>query len=526
MFGQVYLLCWWEKKVNKKFIGNTIERIPTGLDVTGYDMVDPNIQEPAFEEREVPQYADEIVYDRFNFDVIDPRNVFTDDKYAYSAQHKDWIIIRSEKTYNDLKENEYNNGYFDLDHVKKLIKNNLSDKQVTDTTSETKGDVRKTTINTALDGIDVLERYGKFPVIVLERNENDYPISIKPGIDKEGKILDDAEYIETIITYACKDNQNVLIRFQPSPFIDAYGKAYRPLVRGWCYIHPTKDNGLSDGKFAMELQKAINDTFNMNNDRTKLATLPTLKARRNSLLDNDTIYFAPEHIIELESPDDLVEMKIDDNIQGGLSQISMLVQYMQKVTARYPSVMGEMPTGNPTATAVSETSQRGNLRNNYKSLTTEYTLLIELYWMILQLSDQFMEKQTAELMLGEFIKDFDPRPDYTYSPVTQSIEVEQNKYRKLQLIDQFLGRIVKFPNPNTTKVINYLLSKAFELFGDEFPEYKNMLMDESVSPNDDSGQGNGIEAEPTIMPNSNQNGSQMSEGEIQTRNANSEGQIG
>jgi hypothetical protein len=137
-----------------------------------------------------------------------------------------------------------------------------------------------------------------------------------------------------------------------------------------------------------------------------------------------------------------------------------------------------------------------------------------------------MEKSTAELMLGEYINDFDPRPDYTYSPVTQSIEVEQNKYRKLQLIDQFLGRIVKFPNPSTTKVINYLLSKAFELFGDEFPEYKNMLMDESVSPQDGRGQGNGVEVEPSLMPTSNQQGTSMSEGEIQTRNAINEGQIG
>ena len=523
LFGQVYILCWWDKKVNNKFIGNKVIEEVGDTDVMGNPIVNPSVQQPIITKREVPQYEKQIVYDRFNYDVLDPRNVFTDSKYAYSVQHKEWVIVRSEKTYYDLYNNKKNNGYFNLEEVKSY----LTDNKKTESSESIDTDYKQEADKTPLIHFDVLERYGKFPVIV-KSYENDYPKDIEPGFDENGNIKDNAIILETIITFASVEGKYVLIRFQPTPFIDSRGDTYKPLVRGWCYIHPTKDTGLSDGKYSSELQKAINDTFNMNNDRTKLSTLPTLKGKQLSLIDNDQVYFAPEHVIPLENPDDLQEFKISDNIEGGLSQIAMLRESLYKVTAKTPENQGNLPQdASLSATASSNASQRTSLRNNYKSLTIEYTYLLELYWIILQMTSEFMEKETAQKILMEYESSFDPNPDYTYSPVTASIEVEQSKMRKLQLIDQFIGRLVNFPNPKTPALLNYMITKAFELFGDEFPEFKQILLDESVDPSQmKGGQGGGNQvANLNGVPVSNQRGVPMSSGEIETRNSTNSGDI-
>ena len=96
----VYLLCRWDKQKRDKFLG--YEEVPSeeNIDIYGNPMVAPNIQMPQMEQQ--AKYESEIVKDMFNYDVLDPRNVFTDSKYTYSAQDKDFIIIRSEKTYQDL----------------------------------------------------------------------------------------------------------------------------------------------------------------------------------------------------------------------------------------------------------------------------------------------------------------------------------------------------------------------------------------------------------------------------------------
>lgn len=528
LMGNVYILCWWEKKLQEEIIGQRSWDETGDTDIYGNQLMDENLQIPQIETKTEDVKRTNIIYDRFNYDVIDPRNVFTDSKYAYTVQKKDWVAIRSEKSLEDLIALKEENGYINLDILEKIERL----ENTTDTAKETYNKNRRTQSfeKAQVKYFDVYERFGKYFCLIEEEDENGYPIKIKPGYDERGNILKDARLIETIITVAVNGSSKTLIRFQPTPFIDNKGNTYKPIVRGWCYIHPTKDIGLSDGKYSRELQVAINDTYNMSSDRTKLSTLPTLKGKKYSLMDNDTIYFEPEHVMELEDTSDIEEFKIESDVSGAINQIGLLKNYMQQVTAKYPTVMGELPEHSATtATAVNETSQRGSSRNNYKSLTVEYTYLVEFYWLILQMSAQFMEEETAKKVLGDKISMFDPDCDYTYSPVTSSIELEQNKFRKLQIIDQFLGRVANLPNPNTPKLINYLLTKAFELFGDEFPEYKQFLLNPDVPTNVDNGQGAMQGAEqgglvppnnvPNVntMPTSNQEGTPMSGLEMNTR---------
>ena len=475
--GEVYIKCWWERKMG----------------VAG------------------------IVYDRFNYDVIDPRNVFTDNSYTYSIQDKQWITIRSEMTYSDIFSQASTNQYINLN----LLKEQEKAVSETETSKETynKSDKNQTYDTIINKKFDILERCGSFWCVVEEVNELGVPIKIAPGLDSSGMPLENAELLETIITYAQSGNSRVLIRFQVTPYIDSKGMPYKPICRGLCYIHPSKDTGLSSGSYARELQIALNDTFNISNDRVKLATMPVTKGNKNSLQDNTSIYWEPGHTMLMDNPQtDLVEMQIKDNVTSALNQISMIRGAMNQLEAIQPNTMGALPEdSSTTATAIAGAESRTNTRGNYKSLTIEHTLLVELYWMIMQMTYIFAKPETALKILGEADAIiFDPDADYTFVPISQNIELEHNKMNKLRMADQLIGRIVNVPNPKTPALLNKLLSMSFEYLGAEFRDFKNVLLDESVPI-----EGGGVKSQvgKVSTPTSNQSGVPMSGSEQAARAA-------
>ena len=522
LVGRVYAVCYWKQKTRKKIVGQETVPVPMDIDIYGRPMEDPESQVPVMREEIRDIEGEVVVYDHFDYDVVDPRNVFTDNSYVYSLQDKRFIIIRAERYHEQLVEEAEQNGYFNLDLVKEMMK---GDKPETDTSRETynKDDVYQRPSKSPIKLFDILTRMGKMFASVTDRDEYGYPVSVEPGYDDLGNLKEDAELIEGIMTLAVSGTQKILIRFQPQPNRNHIGEPYRPIIRGWCYIHPTKDSGLSDGKNMKENQKAINDTMNMSADRTKLATLPTLQGRKYALEDNTTLFFAPQHIMEVEEPGkDLVEFKISDDVSGALQQIQMLKDGMHQVTARFPTTMGALPSAaSTTATAVAGSEVRTSSRSNYKSLTFEHTFLNEFYWQIIQMANQYARMETMQKMMGDDLMNFDPDQDYNYSPLSSNIEMEYNKYRKLNVIDQMLGRVVNFPNPKTPMLLNYLLKQAFELFGNEFPEYKDILLDESPQAQQMAmmqGQGDQM-ADQNMMPTSNQSGLMQSGQEQMARGA-------
>ena len=509
--GQVHALCWWEQKVVPVQVGVETKQRPTGIfDEAGTLII---------EDYEEPIMGEQILVDQFNYEVLDPRNCFTDSKYVYSIQQKDWFTIRSETSYDVLKQHETKLGYFNLNLVKDIVnppKTEIEEK------IEDKDNPQNVVIKTPVSKLTLLQRFGKMWCIVEERDEFGNAKNVRPGFKEDGEPLEKAELIETIISYIVSGSNKILIRFQATPYIDKRGNSYKPLVRGQCYIHPSKDKGLSDGLFGRELQKAINDVANMSLDRVKLATLPVFKGRKSSLEDNSTVYIEPEHIIELENPDDLEELVIKEDTSGALSQIGMFTSKLQQVTSVYPPAMGQIPgEASTTATAIASADMGTNKRGNFKSLTFEYTFLIEFYWMILTMTYAFARPKTATRLMAESVYDFDPDGEYAYTPVSSNIETEYNKNKKLALIDQMLGRVASVPNPKTPMVLNYLLAKAFELLGSEFPDYKDVLLDtspESQQAAMQGGKNTGVAMpDQNMSPTSNQEGMPMSDMELNVR---------
>lgn len=484
--GNVWLKCWWEREVDRNF--------------QGFD-----------EDTGEEQFDEQVGTDQFNYEVLDPRNCFTDNTYTYSLQQKKWITIRSERTLDELIQEQAAKGYFNLDLLKEV-------KPQKDT--ETKKKIRDidfpqaVPMNLISPAYDIYERHGL--MWMMENGE--------PGINREGEVLDGAKQRETVTTYAVSASTRILIGFHEQPHEDAYGKRYRPVIRGLCYIHPTKDEGAGDGKYARELQVGINDTFNLSNDRTRLATMPTMKGKRYVTEDNDTIYFEPGHIMELENPrEDVEEFKIDDNIQAALTQISLLKNQMNEAMSIFPTTMGNLPAqASTTATAVMGAEQRTGQRTNYKSMTFEYTALLELYWMIQQMTYQYATPKTAQRLMGEKVYDFDPTLEYFYKPLSQSIESEQSKGMKIQRWTTILQTIVQSPHPDMPKMFNYIVLRIMELMGDEYMNFAATFLDTRVPLQEQGGTGAGSPAAPGgLNPEafSNQNLIPMGSGEIATRAA-------
>ena len=521
MFGNCYAVCWWDQKIQTVVKGqrpavNPIfdEEQNLQLDESGEMMQQPQMED--IKEKRV-------IFDHFNWRPFDPRNVFTSNKYVYSAQEEPYIVLRSEMSYDDMKSQEEANEFFNLDIIKKMDTDAKNEKE-TETSSESynKDDKWMSRKYSRPFMWDVLERYGTHYCVVSKRDDLGYATEVKPGYDDDGKPKENAEICLIRQTTAYRGSTKVLIRFQAEPLRDGNGIPYKPVIRGICYPHPTKKNGMSSSKYLRELQIVINDLLNISFDRTKLATLPTFIGNKYMMEDNDTVYIEPEHTIEMEDPSQFKELKISGDVSGAMQMYGIARNLTQQVEAVYPTTMGDVGKASVTATAVAGADTRANSRANYRNLTDEYTFNCEFYWMILQMAWQFMNKQTIEkIFTPEEIMAFKPAGDYSYQPITSAIEAEHSKQKKIQMYDQLIGRLQGLveSNPQYLTIITYMIGEIMQLMGAEGQIIKPMI-DEMMKKNQKEPKEEGGGEQPKDMKDeatSNQGGLPQSGMEEQVR---------
>ena len=517
LIGYVYAVCWWDQKIERVKVGENRYRKPVFDEQS--NLVINNMGEPVFQDVSEDVMDDVVVFDHFNWMPIDPRNVFTSNKYTYSAQDEESIIIRSEKTYGELLASKDANDYFNLELLKdaKVHSNNE-----TETSQESYNkDDKFMKAKKEIPKWDVLERYGLHYCLVKERDRYGYPTKVEIGYDSEGNPVEKAELCLCRQTTAYRGNTKVLIRFQAEPLRDGSGVPYKPVIRGLCYVHPTKKNGMCSGKYERELQIGINDVVNLSLDRTKLSMLPTFIGNKYMMEDNDTVYIEPEHTIEMDDVNQFKEMRIDSNIQGGIGMYGLMRGLMQQIESIYPPQMGGTGKASETATAIAGADQHGNVRANYKELTFDYTFNTHLYWMILQMQWQFMHKKTIQkIFTEEEIAAFNPVGDYTYQPVTSGIELEQNKAKKISNYDQIIGRLAGLApgNPAIIPIIAHIVGEQLQLMGAEYRQIAPLIERLTKTPMtpEEGAQPNQVK-DAKDQPTSNQNGMPMSVGEEQAR---------
>ena len=480
MAGYVYARCWWEREDEEVVLGHEDRAMPTDMDIYGNPVTMENEHLRQFEMKKSPVYGKKPVVDHFDFDLLDGRNVFKPAGYFYSVQQMPWITVRFEKTYSELLAGQKKMGYVNLDRVKEM--DPPTETEASKASANDTGEYNFPT-KTPENPFDVYERHGKFWCQVEGKDEFGGPYKVKPGIDDKGTTLDDAVLLETIMTFVVSGSKRVCIRYQLQPYKDPQGRQYKPILRGICFIHPTKDDGLGDGTFSAEMQVAVNDTYNMGMDREKLSMIPTLLTRRDAAGENPTIYIAPGHPIELEDPKtDLDYLRVDSKLDQTFAGVGFLQTTMQRIKATGPTQYGDMPRmASTSATAVAGAESHSNTRSNFRDITFEYTFLCELYRMIMHMTWQYAAYETGQKLLGDRIKDFDVTQEYMFKPVSQAIETEYSKDSKIKQLDNMLAKVVTIPNPKTARLVNAIIMAEAKLMGDEyFALFKAAQLDPTV----------------------------------------------
>lgn len=514
--GATYLRCWWEQKVKKGVVGSRREVRDLDVDIFGQDIIDRDLQVPRQEFKDIDIEGDIVLHDHFNFDIIDGRDVFTDSSYGYSMQQQKWVILRFNQTKDELETDKESMGYFNLD---KLIDSSVlhTTETIGDRSTHHGLDNKQEPTKTPLKDWMILERHGKHWVMVNkeDRDPDGNPIKVSPGIGTDGKKLKGAELHEMVISFALNGQQKHLIRYQPVRTIDADGRPFRPIIRWLCYIHPAKADGVGDGRCAKELQIGINDSINMASDRLKIATMPIQQGRQYDVTDNDSLVWEPGAFWQTETGDAIKEVKVSDNVVGMFNLIDIYKGGMQQgsgISLQTQSILGAPTT---TATATANQSQRADTRSNYRTLTGENTGMSELYWMITQMSAQFMRPETARKRLGDSMFDFNPALDFTYKPVSASIDTDESKQAKIRQWTQILGYIIN--DPERRQGVNAVLQELAALMGKEFEAFGKKFLADTNAPPLPGGGGAGQQVTGGGAPATNQTGAAQTGAEISTR---------
>jgi len=432
----------------------------------GTPFKDPYSQRPKVNVTQEPVYQDQIIEDRPIFDVYPIQNVRMSAEYAYSLNEKEHVTFDTEKTLDELRDEQELNGYFNLDLLEEDEKPEPQKRNEETSNQEGKEEPPRPVSPKFV----IYERWGKFPCIVKEGEEP------KPGMDENGDFKDNTENLETIMTYAKKtenDTIEYLIGFRVSKH------SRRPMVRFMCYVDPLKDEGFGDGEIVRELQVASNDNYNLMNYRSKLATTLGFKAKRWSGID-ENVRVSPDKAIMLENMEDLQEFKIQDDIQGGIYHQGMLTSRMDYAMATSPQTMGMEAERKETATQASIMKGRSDIRIGMKAMNLEFIGFTDFYDMLLTLCNDFMLPQTLEKMIGEYAFAYNPGREDKFKPVSQALETEEGKSFKIKMWDQVLGRVVGMAqtNPKAPMAINFILGQIYELMGGSFKSMKKFLMED------------------------------------------------
>lgn len=424
---------------------------------------DPTLQKPLFQQIEEPVYQPRILVDRPTFDVYPTQNVYMSPEYTYSLNDKEYVIFETEKTLDELKADASQMGYFNLN----LLDQEAPEGPRGESTYNKDGD-KEEQDRPPQKTFVVLERWGKYPVV----EKDGKPL---PGIDEQGNFIEGAENAECIIHYAKNregDDPAHIIGFRRSKH------SRRPMVRFLCYVDMVNDCGFGDGEVNRELQRAVNDNYNLMNYRTRLAVTPSFKGKRFAGID-ENIRIAPDKVLLLENLEDLKEFTIEDNIQGGVVHHNMLASRMDYSMATSPQTMGMTSERAETATAASIVNQRASVRIGMKSMNLEFIGFTEFYDMLLTLVNDFMLPETLEDMIGkDLAMAYNPKRKDKFKPVSQALETEESKQFKLKTWQGILGTVAPIQNPKTPMAVNYILGQMLEILGGSFKHFRKFMFEE------------------------------------------------
>jgi hypothetical protein len=136
--------------------------------------------------------------------------------------------------------------------------------------------------------------------------------------------------------------------------------------------------------------------------------------------------------------------------------------------------------------------------------------------MIQQMTLQFAKPETGFKLMGDKVYEFNPSKDYYYKPLSQSIEPEHSKLAKRKEWTTLFGYAAQIPHPDAVKMLNYIFGEITKLMGDEYANFNEKMLGESV-PIENTQGGGGMQEASGAGAVSNQNLIPMTGAELGTR---------
>jgi hypothetical protein len=260
-------------------------------------------------------------------------------------------------------------------------------------------------------------------------------------------------------------NQSVVIYNQETPF---YHRS-KPFSRTVDASVPGEFYGIGEIEPIIGLQEELNVTRNQRIDNVALVMNKMYKVMRGANIDPKQLISRPAGFIEVDTMDDVEEMKFDDVTSSSYNEEGVIKDDIDKTLGVSDSARGSDPKRRETATTMSILANAASERFRLKVLMIEKTGIEEMTRHIIRMNQQFIDREREIMILGnddqtetvtvspeEILGEYDIAAIGSASNPSASKEVQQS-----QLI-QLLNVVQNNPYVNQMEFLTRLF-EAFEM---------------------------------------------------------------
>jgi hypothetical protein len=334
------------------------------------------------------------------------------------------------------------------------------------------------------------------------------PVKKKKSGPFEWVYDEDGDSMQMIVTMANKNNP-VVVRFEPNP----YGEiAY---VSGHLFLDSERWQSQGMVEPAKDIYNAMDDNVNAMFDEIWKNLMPPVMMDKFAVQDWDSIKWAPSQIWLMRgNPRESVMIPRGSEItRDAYSKHQMLDSEGQLITSITPSAQGR---------DASNTATQGALNAQFSSSKLDFIVeMVEASWLVpsvhmtVRFAQKFAHPLTFISILGEAFHYDKFMEEYKFLPMVSSVKSPEQTEVEIREDIQLLQLVATVPNPNTPKIMNYLLGNI--LRNRDKPQLAEMFDEDFFEPKTDAGQMEMMQRSLGAGTASNEQGIPMSAQERSTR---------
>jgi hypothetical protein len=351
--------------------------------------------------------------------------------------------------------------------------------------------------------VEKFERQGLWPVKVSKKGK------ITPIFDPEEIYSEGTEWKQMLACVADKETP-VLIRWEENP----YGEMN--YFDGQLYLDPERWQSQGVVEPAKDVMIAQDDNINAMFDEIWHNLFPPIIVNKYAQAEWDTIKWAPSQMWQAAgNPAENFMITKGSNITTDAWQKHALLEgEIQTITPVTHNIAGAGKENTATLGALNATFSSAQL--DFVVKMVEVTWLIPSSKMTLRFAQKFGHPMTFLALLGEPFQFDQYLEEYKFRPCASSVKMPEQRERQIQENLQLLQVIAPIQNPNTPKMINYLIGDILRCRNQ--PQLATMLREDYFEPQTPAGQMQQL-INPGIQPGapSNEKDLAMSASERMTR---------